>query len=355
MPDIFNNRLRQLILLLLIILLALLLVKQLFVFLPGFLGAITLYILLRGTYFYLTIVKRWKKTVTALLFILGSLIVIALPVYFSIQLISSKLSGILNNPAELINDAKIVGEKIYTLTGFQVLSNENIHRFQAEAGNIIPTILNSSAAILSNFAIMFFLLYFLLVNGRKTEKFLDGFIPLKEENVELLSNETKMMIRANAIGIPVLAIIQGIVATLGYWIFGVQDFALWGFLTGVFSMVPIVGTAVIWVPLTAYLFSIGDTGHAIGLLIYALVLITNIDYVVRLTLLKKFMDVHPLITIFGVIIGIGLFGFWGVIFGPLLISYFIILVKIYINEFGKPKGYRNRNRSLTTGGLSENK
>lgn len=335
MPDIFNNRLRQIVLLLIIILLALLLLNQLFIFLPGFLGAITLYILLRETYFYLTIKKQWKKTATALLFIISSLIVIALPVYFSVQLISSKLSVVLNNPAELIFDAKIVGQKIYTLTGIQLLSDENILTFQKKAAAIIPSLLNSSASILSNFAIMFFLLYFLLVNGRHVEKFLDRSIPLKEENIDLLGTETKNMIRANAIGIPVLAIIQGIIATIGYWIFGIKDFGLWGFLTGVFSMVPIVGTAVIWLPLTAYLFSVNQTGNAVGLLIYALVLITNIDYVVRLTLLKKFMDVHPLITIFGVIVGIGLFGFWGVIFGPLLISYFIILIKIYMNEFGR--------------------
>ena len=165
------------------------------------------------------------------------------------------------------------------------------------------------------------------------EKFLLRFIPLKEENVYLLSRETKAMIKANAIGIPVLAIIQGLVATLGYWIFGVTDFGLWGFLTGVFSLVPVVGTAVIWVPLVAYLFASEQTGDATGLLIYSAVVITNIDYVARLTLLKKFMDVHPLVTALGIIAGLGLFGFWGVIFGPLLVSYFIILVKIYMNEF----------------------
>lgn len=170
------------------------------------------------------------------------------------------------------------------------------------------------------------------------ERYLQRFIPLKEENVQLLSTETKNMIKANAIGIPVLAIIQGLIAAIGYWIFGVKDWGLWGFLTGVCSMIPIVGTALIWVPLTAYLFASDKTGHATGLLIYAVVLITNIDYVVRLTLLRKFMDVHPLITVLGVIIGIGLFGFWGVIFGPLLVSYFIILIRIYMNEFGNPEG-----------------
>ncbi len=99
-------------------------------------------------------------------------------------------------------------------------------------------------------------------------------------------------------------------------------------------MIPVVGTAIIWVPLVLYMYAINKTGSALGLLIYAAVIITNIDYVARLTILKRLMDVHPLITIFGVIVGIGLFGFWGVIFGPLFISYFIILVRIYINEFG---------------------
>jgi predicted PurR-regulated permease PerM len=144
------------------------------------------------------------------------------------------------------------------------------------------------------------------------------------------------MIRANAIGIPILAIIQGVIATIGYAIFDVQEYGLWGFITGVCSLIPVVGTAIIWIPLTAYFFATGNNYDGIGLLVYSLVLITNIDYVARLTILKRFMDIHPLITIFGVIVGISLFGFWGVIFGPLLISYFIILVKIYTNEFGKP-------------------
>ncbi|HQR00817.1 MAG TPA: AI-2E family transporter [Ferruginibacter sp.] len=338
MPSTFNNRLRQIILLLVIVLLAILLLNQLFVFLPGFLGAITLYILLRNSFNYLTIRKRWRKTGTAVLFILGSLVIIALPLYFSIRLISSELSILLNNSAELVADARLVGQKIYELTGVQLMTDENILTFQKQAATIIPSLLNSSASILSNFAVMFFLLYFMLVNGREIEKFLDRFIPLKEENIDMLSLETRNMIRANAIGIPVLAIIQGVVATIGYWIFGVKDFALWGFLTGVFSMVPIVGSALIWAPLCIYLFAIDKTGKAIGLLLYAALLISNIDYVVRLTLLRKFMDVHPVITVFGVIVGLGLFGFWGVIFGPLLISYFVILIRIYMNEFGKPAG-----------------
>jgi len=336
MPTLFNQRLRQVILLMLIILLALLLVTQLYIFMPGFLGAITLYILYRGSYFNLTLRKKWNPALTAWLFIAGSLILVAIPLYFSIQLLSVRLSALLHNPALLVEKARLIATKLELLTGIQLLTEEKLATLPGKIGAVFPRLINSSANLVSNFTIMFFLLYFLLKEGREMEKLLGRTIPLKDENIDLLSHETRNMIRANAIGIPVLAIIQGLIATLGYALFGVEEYGLWGFMTGICSMIPVVGTALIWAPLTAYFFASGENGHATGLLLYALIVITNIDYVARLTILRRLMDIHPLITILGVIAGIGLFGFWGVIFGPLLISYFIILLKIYINEFGKP-------------------
>jgi predicted PurR-regulated permease PerM len=335
--DQFNNRLRQIILLSVIILLALLLFKQLYIFLPGFLGGITLYILTREKYFHLIYKRKWNKSLTALLFILISIIFFAIPIFLSIELLSRKIATILNNPNELIQNGKIIGNKIEALIGIPLLTDQNLVAFQKKVTSIMPGILNSSLNILSNFTIMFILLYFFLMNGTEIEKLLNHFIPLKKQNIELLSSETKSMIKANAIGIPILAVIQGIIATIGYWIFGVHDFVLWGFLSGVCSLIPIVGTGIIWVPLVAYFFATNNISSGIGLTIYAIVLITNIDYVARITILKKLIDVHPLITIFGVIVGIGLFGFWGVIFGPLLFSYFIILIKIYISEFSVQK------------------
>jgi predicted PurR-regulated permease PerM len=165
------------------------------------------------------------------------------------------------------------------------------------------------------------------------EEYINDFIPLKNKNREILSEETHMMIRANGIGIPLLAFIQGLAGTLGYFIFGINEVGVWGFLTGVASLVPIVGTGIIWVPLTVYLLASGYTWQGIGLGIYSLAILTNIDYVARITLLRKIGNVHPLITIFGIIVGVSMFGFLGLVFGPLLISYFILLVKIYRNEF----------------------
>ena len=180
---------------------------------------------------------------------------------------------------------------------------------------------------------MFFLLYYLLSSGKQIEKYLGHIIPLKPENVEKLANETDLMIRSNAVGIPIICFVQGVVAAIGYLIFGVRDWGMWGFVTGVFAFFPLVGTMIVWVPLVIYLYSIGQNLTATGLTIYSVIVTGNVDYITRLGLLKKIGNVHPMITVLGVIVGLKLFGFIGLIFGPLLISYFIILIKIYMNEF----------------------
>ncbi|MEI9809369.1 MAG: AI-2E family transporter [Bacteroidota bacterium] len=100
----------------------------------------------------------------------------------------------------------------------------------------------------------------------------------------MLAAETKKMVRANALGIPLISIIQGLTATLGYFIFGVNEWALWGFLTGVFAFFPVVGTMAIWVPLVIYTYAIGDTWQATGLLIYSVIVTGNVDYMARITL-----------------------------------------------------------------------
>jgi predicted PurR-regulated permease PerM len=187
--------------------------------------------------------------------------------------------------------------------------------------------------------VMFFVLFFMFTGGRAMEQTVKQFIPLHQDSVIALAQETKHMVKANAIGIPLISIVQGFAAWLGYLIFGLNDALMWGFLTGVFAFFPIVGTMMIWVPLVIYLFSQGLTGPGTGLLIYSLLVTGNVDYLARVSLMKKIGNVHPLITVFGVIVGLQLFGFMGFIFGPLVFSYVIILIKIYAHEFVDP----NRN------------
>ena len=332
---IFNDRVRQLLLLLLVIVIGCLLVTQLANFIPGILGGITLYILSRTVFFNLTYKRKWKKGGTAFLFMFCFIILIAIPIYFSITLVSPKISSLFDNQEQVMHNLRGFSEKIKVATGIQLLSDSTTQNLSQKISSFIPSILNSTATIFTNLVMMFFLLYYLLVNGKQVETTLRNMIPLKPENIKSLASESIMMIRGNALGIPIICIIQGIIASIGYYLFGVKDWGMWGFVTGVFAFFPIVGTMIVWVPIAIMLFSSGQNANGIYLTLYSVIITGNVDYLARITLLKKMGNVHPMITVLGVIVGLNLFGFVGLIFGPLLVSYFLILVKIYQNEFFK--------------------
>jgi predicted PurR-regulated permease PerM len=332
MPS-FNDRVKQVLLLSLIIMMVYLVIKELYIFLPGVLGALTLYILSRANYFQLVYHRKWKKGWSAGLFILYYLLLIGLPVFLAVTLISPKINSFLSNPNETIASIKQSITIIQQKLGFKLISETSLSNSLSRLSAFVPSVLNSTANLITNLAIMLFVLYHMLINGSEIERMLSRIIPLKKDNINMLASETKKMVRANALGIPLISIIQGVTATLGYFIFGVQEWGLWGFLTGVFAFFPVVGTMVIWVPLVLYMYATGDNWNATWLLLYSVVVTGNIDYISRVTLLKRMGDVHPVITILGVIVGLGLFGFIGLIFGPLLLNYIIVLFNIYMNEF----------------------
>lgn len=300
---------------------------------PGLLGAITLYILSRASYFQLVYTRKWKKGNAAFLFIVYYLLLLGVPVAAAIMLLSPKISSALSDPTATINSIKQAVMQVQARAGVSIVTEKSLSNSLDQVVTFVPSLLNSTLNLVSNLITMLFFLYYLLYHGREVEMTLFRIIPLKDANTSMLASETKKLVKANAIGIPLISIIQGLTATLGYFIFNVNEFALWGFFTGVFAFFPVVGTMVVWVPLVIYMFVSGETWNATGLMLYSLIVTGNIDYVSRITIMKKMGNVHPVITVLGVLIGLGLFGFIGLIFGPLLVSYIVVLFKIYMNEF----------------------
>ena len=131
-----------------------------------------------------------------------------------------------------------------------------------------------------------------------------------------------------------VAIGQGIVSLIGFLIFGVSDPFFWAAIVTVGSMIPFVGSALGTIPVFLLALSNGDAFQAWGILIYGIVAIGATDNVFRLYILKRLDDVHPLITLVGVLVGVPLFGFIGLIFGPLLVSLFLIVLRIYKKQYG---------------------
>lgn len=329
----FNDKIKQILLLSIIILLIIVSLKELAVFLPGILGAITLYILSRANYFQLVYNKKWKKGRAAGLYMLYYMVMLGLPVYLAVTLISPKVNSFLSDPRATLDSVMIAIMKVQEKIGFTVVSQNTLSTSLNKITAFLPSIINSTATLITNLVIMLFFLYYMLYHGAEMEKTLFRIIPLKDANTNMLASETKKIVKANALGIPLISIIQGLTATLGYFIFGVDEWALWGFLTGIFAFFPVVGTMIIWVPLVLYTFVNGNSTMGIGLLLYSTLVTGNIDYFARITIMRKIGNVHPVITVLGVLIGIGLFGFIGLIFGPLLVSYIIVLFRIYMNEF----------------------
>ncbi|HXS38073.1 MAG TPA: AI-2E family transporter [Flavipsychrobacter sp.] len=327
------DKLKQYLLLAAIIALAIVLGWQLHSYIPGFLVATTLYILMRKYYLRLTIIKNWKKIPTALLFIFIALIIIGLPVVLLLQLLIPKFHQFISDPSQLNNSINVVINHVHEYFPQIDVSKQRISGLMKSLASSLPTFLGATFETLLNLLLAFFFLFFMLIDGRKMEHAIQRFLPLKGENVDNLWEATRIMVVSNAIGLPLMAAIQAVTATIGYLIFGVSDALLWGIVTGAFSLFPIVGTSLVWIPISIFLFANDQPGQAIGVLAYSSIVIVNLDHLMRFTLLKKIGNVHPIITALGVLVGVPLFGFMGFIFGPLLISYLFLLLEVYRIEF----------------------
>jgi len=331
--SIDNNLLKQIFFIAVIIFLGVVLFSQLQTFLPAFLGAVTFYVLMRKRMFYLVEKKKWKPGAAAWVLMLLSFFVILVPVGLLGNILYSKISFVVAHSDELINSLKIAAEKISDKIGYKLIDPNNMNKLANFLAQLLPKILGVTFDTLTQVASMYFILYFMLVNGRRMEKALYEYIPLKDNNVVRLATEMHTLIVSSAIGIPLIAFVQGVAGLIGYLIIGINEPWLWFVATTIAAMMPVVGAAVIYVPLTIMLLVQGHTGKGIIMAIWGFGVIGLIDNVFRLLVNKKLGDIHPLITIFGVIIGVQLFGFIGLIFGPILIALFLLLLRIYSSEF----------------------
>ena len=335
--QIHPNVIRQLMLLALLLALGILLYKEMSFMLGAFLGAVALYMLMRKPMFKMVYDWKTKKWTAALILILLSLGVIVLPFAIIINILISKLLPLIQDPTLIMVNLNKVDEFIQSKFKFDLLSTSNVEKLPGIATNIGTKILGGTLSMVLNVVVMYFILWFMLVKGKQMEASVKRRLPLKNTNVDKLIKEVKGMVISNSVGIPVLAVFQGLLASLGYYIFKVEEPLLWGIVTGIASVVPFVGTTLIWLPIALLEFAKGNTTNGWWLLLWGGVVIGSMDNVIRFILQKYMADIHPLITVFGVIVGLNLFGFLGLIFGPLLFSLFLLLVRIYNDEFISPR------------------
>ena len=322
-----------------ILLLTLIFGREALPYLSGFLGAITLFSILRGQMRFLT--KKWHfpRWLAAFILILETLFLFLLPLAGIASMLIDlfthteiDLNEWYHQAVKWVDEAKDrIGVDFVKRDGFFV---EQVLPALTKMGQTFTTkIVVGVYSLVVNSVVLLFVLYYMLYEREYFETAIRELLPFTEENKRILVSETQRIIAANAVGIPLIAIVQGGFAYLGYIFFGVEGALFYAVLTAFATIIPMVGTMVVYVPLALAFGFAGNWGSCIGLLIYGFLVIGGIDNVIRFLLQKSLADIHPLVTVFGVIFGVSIFGFWGVIFGPLLLSLLILLLNIFRHDY----------------------
>ncbi len=327
--SIFTQKERNIITLIILILLGIIIAYAVRGIIGALLGTIVMYTIFRPMNIWLVERLRWRRPIAAVIIIITSFLIIVLPFLGIGTMLTNKVVSLVKNPEWIKNIVHTVNEFAGDKLGQPDLLQEQLEKSASYLGGLLTSLLSGAAGLFLDITVMYFMLYFMFVNFRGFERGLLRYSPFRVENAVRFGSELRNITYSNVIGQTFIALVQGASLSLGFWIFGFNDALFWGVICAILAFIPLLGPPLIFVPAAIIAFTQGDNLAAIGLLIYGFVVVINIDNVLRLVIAKKVGDIHPIITVVGVIIGIPLFGVMGLVYGPLLLSYFLITVRIY--------------------------
>ena len=202
--------------------------------------------------------------------------------------------------------------------------------YLADAAGVI---LQTTTSALLSFVIALFAMYYVLLNWPTITMRLERILPLDPHHTRALMQEFRDVGRGAFIGSIATAMVQGVFAGIGFAIVGVPHAATWGLLTAIGSFVPVVGTALVWTPVGLYLLVVGSVPAGIFVLAWGgLVVMGVADYIIRPRLVGGHGAEQPFLTLIALLGGIEVFGLAGLIVGPVLMSLFQAILRIYERE-----------------------
>lgn len=327
--------------LLLLAVLAVVLIHALLPYINAFLGAFILYVILRPIYQLMIKKAHLPRGISALITIVLSFLLILVPLYFLISTIAVEIQ----NALQYVNTVLTYGEVIRAFLGNLHLEQLPVNiDIKTKVVEIASSVANySSVALLGavqglgqravEFTIMYFLLYYLLT-GEDSDfaRSLYSAIPFNRENADKLLDEFRIIVRTTLVSSLIIAIIQGGILTIAFLLLDIQGAILWGTVAALFSFLPLVGATIVWVPAVIIQLLQHDYFAAVGIL-FAGIVVSTMDNFVRPFIQKQLGSLHPMISLLGIIIGINLFGLIGLVVGPLLLSYFLLVARMFYEEY----------------------
>ncbi|KSA14218.1 putative membrane protein [Maribacter dokdonensis DSW-8] len=314
-------------------------------YISGVLGALTLYVVLRKWMLKL-INKGIKRMWAAMLLILVSFIGIFVPLTAAGFMLSSELSNLADKSEQVTKAFKDQLFQVEKYIEYDISSTIDPKQASGWLTDNMQGFASGTFNVFISLGILLFLLYYMLKSPKQLKESLLEYIPLSNKNLMTLGKEIDSVVRSNAIAIPLVALAQGIIALIGFYIFGVDNPLFWFVIVTIGSMIPFIGTFIGIFPVFVLSLASGEDFQAWGILLYGILVVGMTDNVIRLFVLKQLDSTHPLITLIGVLIGIPLFGFVGLIFGPLIINLFLIIVKIYKQQYGIQKSTKQSENKM---------
>jgi len=230
--------------------------------------------------------------------------------------------------------------KVGKLTGIEV-NPETLEELATSLGKSVGLFLSkqlrSMASNLLNFLIHFFLMmlvvYYIFRDGERLKNYISELLPFPMEQQELVVSKFREMARAVIVGNGLNGIIQGIIGGFGFFFFGLGSPFLWGTLIGFMAFLPFIGASIVYIPAFIILLLQGQTGTAIGFLVYNGAYSIIMEYLFKPRMIGKGMRMNALLVFIGILGGIKLFGILGIIYGPLIMTIFITLAELYRLEY----------------------
>lgn len=326
--------------LLILTILAAALAYALYPYINAFFGAFILYVVFKPLYKYL-VRKRLNKSVAAFTIIILTIILVLIPLYLLMTIIIIQIQSVLFSTdtllAQMTNINTYIDQLNLVSLPFEINLQEKVTEVVTAAANYFSVLLINAVQSIGQrmieFVIMYFLLYYLLLStGTKYSDKLTNAIPFSRRNTKILLDEFSRIVNSTLISSGIIAIIQGGLLTITFLLLGVEGAFLWGFIAIILSFLPVVGATLIWIPAVIIQIVQQDYFTAAGILIGGIIL-SSIDNVLRPIIQNKVGRIHPLESLIGVIIGLNLFGLLGIIIGPLLISYVVLMAKMFNDEY----------------------
>jgi predicted PurR-regulated permease PerM len=200
-------------------------------------------------------------------------------------------------------------------------------------GTSALSLLGTATRLGIQLTITFFGLYYLLLAPRAAWRLVQPFIPFSRPNAEILRERFRDVTISTLIGTGLTAAVQGLLVGLAFWATGLANAVFWGVVTVVLAILPVVGSGLVWGPGVLSLALEGSYGRAVALALWGILVVGNVDNIIRPMVFRRWARIHPFITIIGAFAGIQYFGLLGLIIGPLAISYFFELIRMYRAEY----------------------